>query len=180
MVQSECLPRQIRGPIVASYQLLITIGILVSNLINYGVRPLQGQAASWRIVIGLGIAFSLPLGVGILFCAESPRWLAGRGRWDEARLSMARLRGTKDEPENPLVEEDLQEMSQSIAEQAKAGTRMWMECFVGGKAHVPRLVYKTFLGIFIHFFQQWTGVNYFFYVCCRRNVMGGGHLLTLS
>merc|ERR1711977_426081 len=67
MFQSECLPREIRGAVVASYQLMITIGILISNIINYGVREIEEQSASWRIVIGLGIAFSLPLGIGILF-----------------------------------------------------------------------------------------------------------------
>ena len=164
MFQSECLPRQIRGPIVASYQLMITIGILISNLINYGVRNIQGSDASWRIVIGLGILFSLPLGIGIIFAPESPRWLAARGRWDEARMSMARLRGNKDQPDCPLVEEDMQEMTESIAEQAKAGTGSWLEIFTGKPSNIPRLVYRTLLGCAVHLLQQWTGVNYFFYV----------------
>lgn len=163
MYQSECLPRQIRGPIVASYQLLITIGILVSNLINFGVREIEEQSASWRIVIGLGILFSLPLGIGILFSPESPRWLAGQGRWEESRLSIARFRGLKDSPESALVEEDMQEMSESLLAQSKAGVGTWWECFTGRPAHLPRVVYRTCLGAAIHFLQQWTGVNYFFY-----------------
>lgn len=163
MFQSECLPRQIRGPVVASYQLFITIGILISNLVNFGVREIEEQAASWRIVIGLGIFFSLPLGIGVLFSPESPRWLAGRGKWEEARMSIARFRGLKDEPESPLVEEDMQEMSESLAEQSKAGVGSWWECFTGRPSHLPRVVYRTLLGVAIHFLQQWTGVNYFFY-----------------
>jgi SP family sugar:H+ symporter-like MFS transporter len=72
MFQSECCPREIRGAVVASYQLMITIGILISNIINFGVRDSPGQDgdASWRIVIGLGIFFSLPLGIGVLFSPE--------------------------------------------------------------------------------------------------------------
>jgi MFS transporter, SP family, sugar:H+ symporter len=77
---------------------------------------------------------------------------------------MARLRGVKDDPHNVLVEEDLQEMSDSIAEQMKAGTGTWLECFTGKPSNIPRLVYRTALGCAVHFLQQWTGVNYFFYV----------------
>lgn len=159
MFQSECCPREIRGAVVASYQLMITIGILISNIINYGVRDNPGQEsdASWRIVIGLGIAFSLPLGVGILFSPESPRWLAGRGQWEEARMSLARLRGKQDDPNDHFVNEDFKEMQESIAEQAKAGQGSWAECFTGQPSGIPRLVYRTILGCLLQFFQQWTG-----------------------
>jgi len=165
MFQSECCPREIRGAVVASYQLMITVGILVSNLINFGVRdnPGSDSDASWRIVIGLGIGFSLPLGIGILFSPESPRWLAGRERWEEARMSLARLRGMKDDPTNPLVNDDYKEMETSIMEQHSAGQGSWKECFTGQPSGIPRLVYRTFLGCALQFFQQWTGVNYFFY-----------------
>ncbi|KAH8726239.1 monosaccharide transporter-like protein [Phaeosphaeriaceae sp. PMI808] len=165
MFQSECCPREIRGAVVASYQLMITIGILVSNGINMGVRSSPGEDsdASWRIVIGLGIAFSLPLGVGILFSPESPRWLAGRDRWEDARMSLARLRGKKEDPAHELVNDDFKEMEESVAEQNKAGQGTWMECFTGQPSGIPRLVHRTMLGCALMFFQQWTGVNYFFY-----------------
>ncbi|PVH94966.1 general substrate transporter [Periconia macrospinosa] len=163
MFQSECCPREIRGAVVASYQLMITIGILVSNAINFGVRSFEENDASWRIVIGLGIAFSLPLGIGILFSPESPRWLAGRGRWEDARISLARLRGMKNDLQNALITDDFKEMQESIDQQSQAGEGTWLECFTGQPSGLPKLVYRTILGIFIHFFQQWTGVNYFFY-----------------
>ncbi|KAK1754749.1 hexose transporter 2 [Echria macrotheca] len=163
MFQSECSPREIRGAVVASYQLLITFGILVSNIINYAVRTIETTSASWRIVIGLGIAFSLPLGIGILLVPESPRWLAGQQDREGARMSMARLRGMKDDPNHPLVERDLREMYDSIEKERSVGVGSWAECFTGRPSGIPRLVYRTFLGVGIHFLQQWTGVNYFFY-----------------
>ncbi|USP79805.1 hypothetical protein yc1106_07079 [Curvularia clavata] len=165
MYQSEVCPREIRGPVVASYQLMITVGILISNIINYGVRdnPGQDNSASWRIVIGLGIAFSIPLGFGVLFTPESPRWLAGKGRWEDARIAMARLRGLKHDPNNALVNEDFKEMEDSINEQKSAGQGSWKECFARSSSGIPRVVYRTLLGCALQFAQQWTGVNYFFY-----------------
>ena len=79
------------GAVVASYQLMITIGILVSKLINYGVREIEDTDASWRIVIGLGIGFSIPLGIGVLFLPESPRWLILTGREKEALKVLSAL-----------------------------------------------------------------------------------------
>lgn len=162
MFQSESSPKEIRGAVVASYQLMITIGILVSNIINYGVRNIEDSSASWRIVIGIGIFFSLPLGLGILIVPESPRWLAGRGNWDAARMSMARLRGMKDDPHNTLVEDDINEMREILQKERQAGQGSWVECF-SARSTVPKTLYRTLLGIAIHFLQQWTGVNYFFY-----------------
>lgn len=162
MFQSESAPKEIRGAVVASYQLMITIGILVSNIINYGVRNLEESSASWRIVIGLGIFFSLPLGLGILLVPESPRWLASRSDWDGARRSLARLRGLKHDPHAAPVEDDLYEMQQMLEKERQVGTGSWLECF-NPRSGIPKLVYRTLLGIAIHFLQQWTGVNYFFY-----------------
>ncbi|PNP46849.1 hypothetical protein TGAMA5MH_01801 [Trichoderma gamsii] len=78
MFQSECVPREIRGAVVTSYQLLITIGILIGNLVCFLMSKYQNQGFAWRLVIGLGAVFSLPLGFGILLVPESPRWFAGR------------------------------------------------------------------------------------------------------
>lgn len=162
MFQSECSPREIRGAVVASYQLMITIGILVANLINFAVRPIEGSDASWRTVIGIGILCSLPLGIGINLVPESPRWLAGQGDWKGARMSMARLRGMKQDPHNALVEDDLNEMREVLDKEREEGNGTWLECIVPDQT-TPKVLYRTLLGVAIHFLQQWTGVNYFFY-----------------
>lgn len=116
-------------------------------------------------MIGLGIFFSVPLGIGILLVPESPRWLAGRQDWDGARMSIARLRGMKHDPNNVLVETDISEMYKIIKEESSVGVGSWAECFTGkgGSEGIPKVVYRTILGMFLHFTQQWTGVNYFFY-----------------
>ncbi|TFB00220.1 High-affinity glucose transporter ght2 [Trichoderma ghanense] len=148
MFQAECAPREIRGAVVASYQLLITIGILFGNLICYNLRGLQNDSYSWRIIIGMGAVFSLPLGLGIL--------------WEQARQSLSRLRGKSHDQGNVIVENDMHEMKEVLSRERQTGRASWIECF-SRKAKVPKTRYRTLLGMGIHFLQQWTGINYFFY-----------------
>ncbi|KAG5937825.1 hypothetical protein E4U60_001703 [Claviceps pazoutovae] len=162
MFQAESAPMEIRGAVVASYQLMVTIGILVANIINYGVRNIDTPGGSWRIVIAIGVFFSLPLGLGVLVLPESPRWLAARGEWKQARTSLARLRGLQHDPDNKLVEDDVNGIKESLEKERQVGTGTWLECFKP-KTDIPKVLYRTMLGVSIHFLQQWTGVNYFFY-----------------
>jgi SP family sugar:H+ symporter-like MFS transporter len=162
MFQSECSPREIRGAVVASYQLMITMGILVSDLICYGARRLEHSTASWRVIIAICICCSMPVGMGLLKLPESPRWLASREDWEGARMSMARLRGFKHDPNHPIVEDDITEMRQILEKERQVGSGTWLECF-RPNPNIPKLVYRTLLGISVHFLQQLTGVNYFFY-----------------
>ncbi|KAF5703619.1 low-affinity hexose transporter [Fusarium mundagurra] len=162
MFQSECAPREIRGAVVSSYQLMICFGILISNIVNYGVREIEDSDASWRIVIAIEMAFSIPLGLGVLACPESPRWLAMRGDWDGVRTSLARLRGMMSDVKNPVVEDNIQEMRILLEEERKVGQGSWLECF-GVRNKGPKVLYRTLLGMAVQFFQQWTGANYFFY-----------------
>ena len=64
---------------------MITVGILVSYLVGY----LLSQGEGWRWMLGLGALPGLVLFVGMLPLPESPRWLAGLGRTEEARERFA-------------------------------------------------------------------------------------------
>jgi len=58
---------------------------------SIGTRSVDSGGGSWRIVIALGWLWALVLGVGILFMPESPRWLMAHEKYDEARLSIAKV-----------------------------------------------------------------------------------------
>jgi len=68
---SEMAPTEQRGSLSSLNQLMITIGILSSYLINYAFTPIEG----WRWMLGLAIVPSIILLVGVAFMPESPRWL---------------------------------------------------------------------------------------------------------
>ncbi|KAF7970911.1 hypothetical protein HWV62_22608 [Athelia sp. TMB] len=155
MYQAEAAPAALRGTLTATYQLFITLGILVAYGVSIGARAAPGSG-SWRIIVGIGILWPLILGTGILFMPESPRWLAARDRMPEARAAVARTHGLP--ASHPVV----RGVADEIHSNAKASRGLkggWAECFrVEGKA-----LYRTLLGMALQSLQQLTGANYFFY-----------------
>ena len=77
---SETAPIKSRGAMVSTYQLAITIGILVSYLTGLVITG-NGM---WRSMFGLGAVPGLLFLVGLAFLPESPRWLILKGHVDQA------------------------------------------------------------------------------------------------
>ncbi|EPQ53106.1 general substrate transporter [Gloeophyllum trabeum ATCC 11539] len=161
MYQAETAPPQIRGTLTATYQLFITFGILVAYCVSIGAREIAGSG-SWRTVVGIGIAWPLVLSTGILFMPESPRWLARHERYDDAMISLARVRGVSraDAPNHMLVQKELEEI-RSMEEYERKIRGGWLECFRFGDGQ--KTGYRTLLGMALQSLQQLTGANYFFY-----------------
>ncbi|OAQ98805.1 hypothetical protein LLEC1_06906 [Akanthomyces lecanii] len=157
MYQSECSPAPIRGIIVSSYQLFITFGIWLAEVVNFGTSNIKTSSASWRIPNGLSFAWALLLGTLILFFPESPRYAYAHGRTDEARTTIARLAGL---PEHSVtVDHQINDIQNKINEESELSKEFSIsEIFTG-----PRMFYRTMLGIVLGCGQQLVGVNYFFY-----------------
>jgi MFS transporter, SP family, galactose:H+ symporter len=77
---AEIAPPQHRGKLVSLNQLAITIGILVS----YIVDTAYAAEGNWRWMLGLGAAPGILLAIGMAYLPESPRWLLKGGRETEA------------------------------------------------------------------------------------------------
>ncbi|KAM4055848.1 major facilitator superfamily protein [Hirsutella rhossiliensis] len=156
MYQSESAPAVIRGVIISSYQLLITLGIWTAEMVNWGTESMQ-SSASWRIPNGLSFAWALILGTSMLFLPESPRYAYSRGRIHEARVSIARLSGLASDSD--IVNRQIADIQAKLDEESECAAEFsFVEIFTG-----PRMLYRTVLGVVLCAGQQLSGANLFFY-----------------
>ncbi len=143
---SETSPARIRGALVSLNQLMITIGILVSYLVDDVFATTQ---YTWRGMFAVGIVPAVILGVGLIFLPSSPRWLMARKREDDARDVLRRLVQASE------IDTQMEEMRVSIANESVSG---------GWKDLCQPWIKPAFLmGIAIMFFQQATGINTIIY-----------------
>jgi len=140
---SETAPFAIRGSLVSTYQLAITVGILVSYLTGLVITG----AGMWRHMFGLGAVPGVLFLIGLAFLPESPRWLILKGLPDGARASLLRLRGR-----GWNVDGELDEMVRTA--QAEAGRKIGYRALLD-PAIRPALV----VGIGLFFLQQLSGIN---------------------
>lgn len=153
MNSGESAPRHIRGAIICSYQLFITMGIFLSYLFNLGTESLKGTA-QWRITLGLTFVFALTLSGGILFLPETPRFDFRQGRVDRAQSNLAKFYGI---PENHTrILEEMDEIREQL--EAEITGQKWTEFLTA-----PRMFFRIVLGMVLQSLQQLTGANYFMY-----------------
>ncbi len=136
---SEISPANARGALVSLNQLAITVGIVLSYVVDYVLAGDKG----WRGMFAIGVAPALILGIGIFFLPFSPRWLMSRSLPEEAKKVLKRARGTDD------VENEMKDIETSLSEEP-GGWRELLEPWM----RVPLVI-----GIGIMFFQQITGIN---------------------
>jgi SP family galactose:H+ symporter-like MFS transporter len=136
---SEMSPPRMRGSLVSLNQLAITIGIVVSYLVDFSLAAFQG----WRYMLGLAAIPAVVLGIGMLPLPDTPRWLINHDEADNARKVLKRIQG-KDN-----VEGEIKEIQDSLKKQR------------GGRAELfnPLVKPALVIGVSLAIFQQVTGIN---------------------
>lgn len=175
MYQSESCPAWIRGALVCTYQLFITLGIFLAACFNYGTYTHQrNNSGSWRIVLGVGWSFLIILGVGILFFPETPRYAYRKGRVEEAKETLCRVYGAP--PHHYAIVTQMEEIEAKFKAETQIKGGPISE--IVSMFRAPRVAYRIALGMTLQMFQQLTGgkfyitslsstliiaANYFFY-----------------
>ncbi|KAJ9644820.1 hypothetical protein H2204_001282 [Knufia peltigerae] len=94
MFSAEMAPKNLRGPLGSMFQFFFTLGVMTSYWVNYAVSTkVSPGSRQWQIPIGLQLVPGGLLGLGMLILPESTRWLAKRGRREEAMKSLIWIRG---------------------------------------------------------------------------------------
>lgn len=140
---AESAPVKQRGGMVSTYQLAVTVGILVSYLTGLAITG----ATTWRLMFGLGALPALLLLAGLAFLPESPRWLMRRGRAGDAKASLRRLR-----PDGWDVDGELADMAQAAG--ADTGRRAGF-----GALLEPAIRPALIVAMALYFLQQLSGIN---------------------
>jgi SP family arabinose:H+ symporter-like MFS transporter len=142
---SEMATEQVRGKLIAMYQLMVTAGILVAFLSDTAFSA----SGNWHAMLGVLAIPSLILAVAVFFLPNSPRWLAAKGRHVEASHVLHMLRDTSEKARQEL---------EDIRESLKLKQNGWG--LFKTNANVRRAV---FLGMLLQAMQQFTGMNIIMY-----------------
>lgn len=93
---AECTPKHIRGALVMLWQFFTAVGIMfgyVASLAFYYVPSRGiGDGLNWRLMLGSAAIPAIIVLFQIPFVPESPRWLMGKDRHEEAFDSLKKLR----------------------------------------------------------------------------------------
>ncbi|MGO4209284.1 sugar porter family MFS transporter [Terriglobus sp. 2YAB30_2] len=160
---AEVSPSSLRGRLVSLNQFAIVVGILLAQLINWLLaKPIPEHASmdmlfsSWNVQYGwrwMFIALVIPSAIfafASLWLPESPRWLAARGRQDDARHTLQRVGG------KAYAQAELANIDRTLHLEQKVATSLWQELAV------PAVRRILLVGIALAVLQQWTGINVLF------------------
>lgn len=148
---AEIAPEKWRGRLGALFQLGIVTGIFLTLFVNLLIQGWGDEAwntaVGWRWMLGMEVLPAV-LFIALLFTVpESPRWLALRGRIDEARVILEQVDG----PAHAATE------LAAIRAAAAQGEPPFSALFSGAYRR-PLL-----LAVLLALFQQFCGINAIMY-----------------
>ena len=141
---SEIAPPKHRGAVNILFQLFVTIGIFIANLVNYATSTVHPYG--WRISLGLAGVPGLVLFFGSMIIVETPTSLIERGQEQKGKDTLLKIRGVDN------VDAEYEEMKKAceLANLEKYPFKKLMK-----RESMPPL----FIGIMMQVFQQLTGIN---------------------
>ncbi|XP_055365337.1 proton myo-inositol cotransporter-like isoform X3 [Betta splendens] len=160
---AEVSPPHLRGQLVTINSLFITGGQFIASVVDGAFSYLRRDG--WRYMLGLSVVPAVVQFIGFIFLPESPRWLLQKGRTQEARQVLSRIRGDQS------IEEEYDTIRTSIEEEATEAS--------GGGLVVWRILSYAptrralIVGCGLQMFQQLSGINTVMYYSATILQMAG-------
>ncbi len=160
-----------RARLVSQNELMIVSGQLLAYCCNALLAHFANTPDVWRYMLAVALIPAALLWIGMHFVPKSPRWLAAKGRFDEARAVLMQLRSSPQQ-----VDKEMKEIiDASKIERAEASfASIW------GEPWIRKLL---LIGMGLGFVAQLTGVNAFMYftpIILKSTGMGTGAALTAT
>ncbi|EOY24624.1 Sugar transporter 1 [Theobroma cacao] len=163
---SEIAPFKYRGAMNIMFQMSITIGIFVANLLNYFSAKIKA-GWGWRLSLGGAVVPGLIIFFSSFFLSDTPNSLLERDKFDEARVLLKEIRGVDN------VDEEFNDLC-AASEASKLVKSPWRD--ISKRKYRPQLSFA----VLIPFCQQFTGMNVFvFYAPVLFKSMGFGNNASL-
>lgn len=169
---AEVSPKDLRAALVSVNVFMITSGQFVSYLVNYLLTFAGAGQSCWRYMLGVAALPAILQLAGMAALPESPRWLATRGRRDEAEHVFRKLRGG----EGAAASREVAELFAEVASQERQADGEGVRGALGAHDAAPEdaagrralLASRTFraelrLGVGLQVLQQVAGINTIMY-----------------
>ncbi|CAI1612074.1 hypothetical protein SEUBUCD650_0M00130 [Saccharomyces eubayanus] len=156
MLISETAPKQIRGTLLACWQLMVTFAIFLGYCTNYGTKR-YSNSIQWRVPLGLCFAWAIFMIIGMTLVPESPRFLVKVGKFEQAKHSFAK--SNKLSVDDPAVIAEIDLLIAGVEAEEAMGTASWKELF----SRKTKVFQRLTMTVVVNSLQQLTGDNYFFY-----------------
>jgi major inositol transporter-like SP family MFS transporter len=150
---AELAPTENRGGLVSRNELMIVTGQLAAFAINAVIGTIWSEDGNvWRYMLSVAVLPAIALFIGMFTVPESPRWLLGKGRRDDALAVLKQIRAAD------RAEAEMAEVEELAAQEAEA-----RRARISDLLAAPWLRKVLFIGIGLAVAQQLTGINSIMY-----------------
>lgn len=160
-----------RARLVSRNELMIVSGQLLAYVLSAVMAAVLHSSSIWRYMLAVAMVPGVLLLVGTFFVPASPRWLASKGRFDEAEDVLVKLRDTE-----AAAKREVEEMKAQDKQNRERPS-------VGELLRQSWVIKLLLIGIGLGFTAQFTGVNAFMYytpIILKNTGMGTNAALTAT
>ncbi|KOS20406.1 Hexose transporter 2 [Escovopsis weberi] len=157
---SEASPLRARGVMMALPQFMTVSGLVLGYFICYGTAKLGSSSAAWRLPLAIDSGLGFLLSASFWVTPSSPRWLASKGRVDEA-LAVARRLDFDQAECDALVSASFASDTQSDdhGRGMTLGETLRLTLIEFRQAFSAPFRKRTLFGCFLMAMQQFTGID---------------------